>query len=70
MVDISEKKEDMVNIWAKLSVLFSQRSWEEEMGSGPGTAVEKGPRGNVAQREAGEEYPPQGLCQAGLGHRV
>ena len=43
-------------------------SWEEEMGSGPGTAVEKGPTGNAAQREAGEEYPPQGLCQAGLGH--
>ena len=25
VVDISEKKEDMVNIWAKLSVLFTQR---------------------------------------------
>ena len=43
-------------------------SWKKEMGSGPGTAVEKGPTGNAAQREAGETYPPQGLCQAGLGH--
>ena len=25
---------------------------------------------HCTKREAGEEYPPQGLCKAGLGHRV
>ena len=50
----------------KISWHHGSSSWEEEVGSGPGTEVKEGPAGNAPKWEAGEEYPPQGLCQAGL----